>query len=60
MTWLAWRQLRTSALAAAPRSLVAILVALFVTGPHLLHVYDTVVAPCATSHGGPFSNACGR
>ena len=50
MTWLAWRQLRISALAGAA-ALVAILVALFVTGSHLRHVYDTVVAPCATSHG---------
>jgi hypothetical protein len=55
--WLAWRQLRTSALAAT-LALVAILVALLVTGSQLLHVYDTVVAPCAAHHGGPFSNAC--
>jgi hypothetical protein len=46
MTWLAWRQLRTSA-AAATLALLAVLVVLVVTGPHILHVYDTVVVPCA-------------
>jgi hypothetical protein len=49
MTWLAWRQLRTPA-AVAVLGVVAVLVALAVTGPHLLNVYDTVVAPCE-AHG---------
>lgn len=53
MTWLAWRQLRTQA-AVAALGVVGVLAALAVTGPHLLHVYDTVVAPCAT-HGDCFS-----
>ena len=49
MTWLAWRQLRTAA-AVAALGVVVVLVALAVTGPHLLNVYDTVVVPCA-AHG---------
>lgn len=49
MTWLAWRQLRTQA-AVAALGVVGVLVALAVTGPYLLHDYDTVVAPCA-AHG---------
>jgi hypothetical protein len=57
VTWLAWRQLRASALVAG-LAVAAILVLLAVTGPHLLHVYDTVVAPCAANHGGAFSPAC--
>jgi hypothetical protein len=46
MTWLAWRQLRTPA-AVAALGVLGVLVALAVTGPHLLNVYDTVVVPCA-------------
>jgi len=53
MTWLAWRQLRTPAAVAALGVLV-VLVALALTGPHLLNVYDTVVVPCA-AHGDCFS-----
>lgn len=49
MTWLAWRQLRAPA-AAAALVVLGVVVALAVTGPHLLNVYDTVVAPCA-AHG---------
>jgi hypothetical protein len=49
MTWLAWRQLRTPA-AVAALGVLGILVALALTGPHLLNVYDTVVVPCA-AHG---------
>jgi hypothetical protein len=49
VTWLAWRQLRTQA-AIAALGLVGILVALALTGPHILNVYDTVVLPCA-AHG---------
>jgi hypothetical protein len=49
MTWLAWRQLRIQVLVVA--GLVVALVAfLATTGPHLLHVYDSVVAPCAVHH----------
>jgi hypothetical protein len=53
MTWLAWRQLRTPA-AVAAIGVLGVLVALAVTGPHLLNVYDTVVVPCA-AHGDCFS-----
>jgi hypothetical protein len=49
MTWLAWRQLRTPA-AVAALGVLGVLVALALTGPHLLNVYDTVVVPCA-AHG---------
>lgn len=49
MTWLAWRQLRTQA-AVAALGVLGALVALAATGPHLLHVYDSVVVPCST-HG---------
>ncbi len=49
MTWLAWRQLRTPA-AVAALGVLGVVVALAVTGPHLVNVYDTVVAPCA-AHG---------
>ena len=53
MTWLAWRQLRAPA-AVGALGVFGVLVALAVTGPHLLHVYDTVVVPCA-AHGDCFS-----
>ena len=46
MTWFAWRQLRTQA-AIAALGVIGVVVALAVTGPHLLHVYDSVVVPCA-------------
>lgn len=49
MTWLAWRQLRTQA-AVAALAVAGVVVALAVTGPHLLNVYETVVVPCA-AHG---------
>jgi hypothetical protein len=49
VTWLAWRQLRT-ATAVAALGVLGVLVALTVTGPHLLNVYDTVVVPCS-AHG---------
>jgi hypothetical protein len=47
--WLTWRQFRTQAVVVFGL-LVAIAVALAVTGPHLVHLYDTTVKPCA-SHG---------
>lgn len=49
MIWLAWRQFRTQALVVSA-VLVLIGVALAVTGPHLLHLYDTDVATCGV-HG---------
>jgi hypothetical protein len=49
MTWLAWRQFRVQALMLAA-ALVVFAVIFGVTAPHLFHVYDTIVKPCA-SHG---------
>jgi hypothetical protein len=49
MTWLAWRQLRTPA-AVAALGVLGVLVALTLTGPHLVNIYDSVVLPCA-AHG---------
>lgn len=49
MIWLTWRQFRTQAVVVFGL-LAAIAVALAVTGPHLVHLYDTTVKPCA-SHG---------
>ena len=45
MIWLAWRQIRTQVLMVA--GVLAVLgIALAITGPSLVHVYDTVVKPC--------------
>jgi hypothetical protein len=49
MIWLAWRQFRAQT-AVALGVLAAIAIVLAVTGPHLVHLYDTTVTPCA-SHG---------
>jgi hypothetical protein len=50
MVRLTWLQFRLSAaVAVLALALVGILVAL--TGPHLAHVYDTVVAPCLAQGG---------
>jgi len=49
MTWLAWRQFRTPALVIAVL-LVAVGVAYGVTGPGILHLYDTVVKPCKANN----------
>jgi hypothetical protein len=49
MLWLSWRQFRTPG-AVALGGLTVIAIALAVTGPHLVHLYDTTVKPCA-SHG---------
>lgn len=46
MIWLSWRQVRTQVLIASVL-LVALAVEVLLTGPHLRHVYDTVVRPCA-------------
>ena len=45
MIWLAWRQMRTQVLVVLG-VLVALGVALALTGPHLVHVFDTVIKPC--------------
>jgi len=49
MLWLSWRQFRTQA-AVVFGVLAVVAIALAVTGPHLVHTYDTIVKPCA-SHG---------
>jgi hypothetical protein len=47
MIRLSWRQFRTQA-AVACAVLAVIAVILAITGPHLVHLYDTTVAPCKT------------
>jgi hypothetical protein len=47
--WLAWRQFRTQALVVTG-ALAALAVALAITGPRLVHTYDTTVRTCRT-HG---------
>jgi hypothetical protein len=49
VTWLAWRQIRAQVVVVFA-VLAGVAIALAVTGPHLVHTYDTVVQPCA-SHG---------
>jgi hypothetical protein len=49
MIWLAWRQFRLPA-AAVAAGLVAMAVVLALTGPHLVHLYDTTVATCRTTN----------
>ena len=46
MTRFAWLQFRTQA-AVAFGGLVAMAIILAITGPHLVHLYDTTVATCA-------------
>jgi hypothetical protein len=46
MIWLTWRQFRAQAVVVLG-VLVAIAITLAVTGPHLVHLYDTTVAGCA-------------
>jgi hypothetical protein len=43
--WLAWRQFRLQAFVAAG-FLIAVAIAFALTGPHLVHLYDTTVATC--------------
>ena len=47
MSRFAWLQFRTQA-AVVFGSLVVVAIVLAVTGPHLVHLYDTTVATCAT------------
>ena len=59
MIWLAWRQIRSQTLVVVG-VLAVIGIALAITGPNLVHVYDTVVKPCAAKSNcgnvGSFSN----
>jgi hypothetical protein len=45
MIWLTWRQFRTQA-AIAFGALMVVAVVLLLTGPHIVHFYDTTVATC--------------
>ena len=47
MIWLAWRQFRLQTCVAVGL-LVAVAIAFALTGPHNVHVYDTVVRTCAS------------
>jgi len=54
MIWLTWRQFRTQTVTAA--GLLAVLaIAFAVTGPQLVHLYDTTVVPCHVQHDCPFA-----
>jgi hypothetical protein len=57
--WLAWRQVRTQVFLVVG-VLLAIGVVLATTGPHLVHIYDTVIKPCEAKPNcgnvGTFSN----
>jgi hypothetical protein len=52
MIWLTWRQFRTQA-AVALGALAVVAVALAVTGPHVVHLYDTTVAACKARNDCP-------
>jgi hypothetical protein len=45
--WLAWRQIRTQ-IVVVSGVLAVIALALAVTGPHLVHAYDTIVKHCSS------------
>ncbi len=49
MIWFAWRQFRTQAVIAFTL-LVALGIAFLVTGPNLLHTYDTQIVGCSARH----------
>jgi hypothetical protein len=49
MIWVTWRQFRSQAIVALA-ALTAAAIAAAVSGPHLVHLYDTVVATCRV-HG---------
>jgi hypothetical protein len=46
MIWLAWRQFRVQAYVVGAL-LGALAIALLLTGPHLVHLYDTIVVTCS-------------
>jgi hypothetical protein len=56
MIWLTWRQFRAQAVTAAG-ALAVLAVAFAVTGPHLVHLYDTTVATCQVQHDCPFATS---
>jgi hypothetical protein len=49
MIWLTWRQFRAQTLVAAG-ALAVLALAFAVTGPQLVHLYDTTVATCQAHH----------
>jgi hypothetical protein len=49
MIWLTWRQFRASTFVAAG-ALAALAVIFAITGPQLVHLYDTTVATCRSHH----------
>ena len=49
MIWLTWRQFRAQAVVASG-ALALLAVAFAVTGPQLVHLYDTTVATCRAQH----------
>jgi ABC-2 family transporter protein len=49
MIWLTWRQFRAQTVAAAG-ALALLALAFAVTGPQLVHLYDTTVATCQAQH----------
>jgi hypothetical protein len=58
--WLAWRQMRTQVMVVSA-VLVVLGIALALTGPHLVHVFDTVIKPCEAKPNcgdvGSYSNS---
>jgi hypothetical protein len=56
--WLAWRQFRAQAYVAAG-VLIAVAIAFLLTGPQLVHSYDTIVLTCR-AHGdsSPATTCC--
>jgi hypothetical protein len=60
MIWLTWRQFRAQAIAAAA-ALAVLAILLAVTGPHMVHLYDSSGVPTCTGLScGPLSNTFGN
>jgi hypothetical protein len=55
MIWLTWRQFRAQAVVAAG-ALAVLAVGFAVTGPQLVHLYDTTVATCQAQHNCSIAN----
>ncbi|HEY1827500.1 MAG TPA: hypothetical protein VGF87_05735 [Acidimicrobiales bacterium] len=54
MLWLSWRLIRWQVVAVGA-AVIALAIALAITGPNLVHLYDTEVAGCNASFNGCFS-----
>ena len=59
MIWLTWRQFRAQTVVAAG-ALAVLAVAFAVTGPQLVHLYDTTVATCQAQHDCQIADQCVR